>query len=126
MGAFQVLKQLMEAKVQDEKDEMFQNATTDVENAVNQMLLLLENMIRRNMNQIVTTMEQDYTGLIGTAATEADKRDRKILQPVLDEFYKKLVFALNAEAEADFVQDAEVAYYEDEGDGEEHSVYDDE
>ncbi|KAF6840161.1 hypothetical protein CMUS01_04003 [Colletotrichum musicola] len=117
---------LMEARVQDEKDGMFQNATTEVEDAVNRMLLDLETMIRRSMNQIVTTMEQDYTGLIGTAATEADKRDRKILQPVLDEFYKSLVFALNAEAEAEVVQDADMAYNEDEGDGEEHSLYDDE
>ncbi|KAF6817123.1 hypothetical protein CSOJ01_02543 [Colletotrichum sojae] len=125
-GAFQVMRELMEDKVESEKDTMFDDAATDVENAIKQMLRALETMIRKNMNEIVNTMSQDYTGLIGTAATAADKRDRKILKPILNDFYGKIAVALNAEMDAEVDQDADVAYYEDDGDSEGPSVCEDE
>ncbi|WQF75710.1 hypothetical protein CDEST_00724 [Colletotrichum destructivum] len=51
-------------------------------------------------------MQEDYIGLIGEVATEADNRARKTLSPLLREFYKKLDAALTPAPEEDAASQA--------------------
>ncbi|KAK1535551.1 hypothetical protein CPAR01_09093 [Colletotrichum paranaense] len=74
---------------------MFKTAAGDVEKAANTMLSTLEKTIRDDTNGVVNAMQEDYIGLIGEVATTADLRDRKILSPVLRDFYMKLNAALD-------------------------------
>ncbi|KAK1721811.1 hypothetical protein BDP67DRAFT_572915 [Colletotrichum lupini] len=74
---------------------MFKTAAGDVEKAANTMLSTLEKTIRDDTNGVVNAMQEDYIGLIGEVATTADLRARKILSPVLRDFYMKLNAALD-------------------------------
>ncbi|OHE95598.1 hypothetical protein CORC01_09030 [Colletotrichum orchidophilum] len=93
-GSFILMKDRMKTHVESQKDSMFKNAAGDVEKAVNDMLTTLEKTIRDDTKSIVNTMQEDYVGLIGEVASKADNRARKVLSPVLRDFYKNLIVAL--------------------------------
>ncbi|KAK2062657.1 hypothetical protein LY76DRAFT_667868 [Colletotrichum caudatum] len=93
-GCFITMKGIMTAHVEYNKDTMFMNASRDVEKAVICMLRDVERMIRHDTNSVINAMHEDYISLVGEVANEADSRARKILGPVLTEFYKKLNVAL--------------------------------
>ncbi|KAK1981068.1 hypothetical protein LZ30DRAFT_750329 [Colletotrichum cereale] len=93
-GSFIVMKELMTTHVESTKNAMFIDAARDVEKAANLMLRDLDEMIRDDANNVINAMQEDYIGLVGEVATEADNRARKTLGPVLTEFYKKLNVAL--------------------------------
>ncbi|KAK1640177.1 hypothetical protein BDP81DRAFT_403669 [Colletotrichum phormii] len=92
--SFILMKDLMREKVGSQKSIMFKTAAGDVEKAANAMLSALEKAIRDDTNRVVNAMQEDYIGLIGEVATTADNRARKVLSPVLHEFYMKLNDAL--------------------------------
>lgn len=74
---------------------MFYKAASDADSAVHTLLEGLDEMVRRNVTTVINIIEQDYTSLIGTVATEADKRDRKMMAPVMNVFYQELLTALS-------------------------------
>ncbi|KAK1457104.1 hypothetical protein CMEL01_16115 [Colletotrichum melonis] len=94
-GSFLLMKDLMKEHVESQKSTMFKTAAGDVEKAANTMLSTLEKTIRDDTNGVVNAMQEDYIGLIGEVATTADLRARKILSPVLRDFYMKLNAALD-------------------------------
>ncbi|KAK1992109.1 hypothetical protein LX36DRAFT_694424 [Colletotrichum falcatum] len=87
-GSFIVMKGIMTTHVESAKDTMFMDAATEIEKAATRMLGDLEKTIRHDSNSVMSAMQEDYVGLVGEVATEADNRARKILGPVLTEFYK--------------------------------------
>ncbi|KAK2014761.1 hypothetical protein LZ32DRAFT_527996 [Colletotrichum eremochloae] len=93
-GSFIIMKEIMTTHVESTKDTMFMDAARGIEKAVNCMLGDLEKTIRHDTNSIINAMHEDYIGLIGEVSNEADNRARRILDPVLTEFYKKLNVAL--------------------------------
>ncbi|KAI3544138.1 hypothetical protein CABS03_04943 [Colletotrichum abscissum] len=94
-GSFLLMKDLMKEHVESQKSTMFKTAAGDVEKAANTMLSTLEKTIPDDTNGVVNAMQEDYIGLIGEVATTADLRARKILSPVLRDFYMKLNAALD-------------------------------
>ncbi|KAK6210107.1 hypothetical protein QIS74_11691 [Colletotrichum tabaci] len=100
-GSFIVMKDIMSTHVESTKNTMFKAAARDVENAVNNMLRRLESTVKDDTNNVINAMQEDYIGLIGEVATEADNRARKTLSPLLREFYKKLDAALTPAPEED-------------------------
>ncbi|GJC86751.1 nuclear GTPase SLIP-GC [Colletotrichum liriopes] len=102
-GSFIIMKGIMNMHVESIKNSMFRDAARDVEEAIIGMLRSLEMTVRTDANGVINAMQEDYIGLIGEVATEADNRARKALGPVLREFYKKLDVALTpaAKEEAD-------------------------
>ncbi|KAK0380584.1 hypothetical protein CLIM01_02051 [Colletotrichum limetticola] len=94
-GSFLLMKDLMKEHVESQKSTMFKTAAGDVEKAANTMLSTLVKTIRDDTNGVVNAMQEDYIGLIGEVATTADLRARKILSPVLRDFYMKLNAALD-------------------------------
>ncbi|OLN81839.1 Nuclear GTPase SLIP-GC 4 [Colletotrichum chlorophyti] len=106
-GAFVIMKQLMKDHVEHTQNKMFKDAANKVEDAINDMLKTLEKTIQDDMNALVNGIEEDYVGIIGEIATEADNRARKVLGPALHEFYQKLVITLApAEEERELTPDA--------------------
>ncbi|EFQ33347.1 uncharacterized protein GLRG_08491 [Colletotrichum graminicola M1.001] len=93
-GSFIIMKEIMTTHVESTKNTMFTDAAREIEKAVNRMLRDLEKTIRDDTNSVINAMQEDYIGLVGEVATEADNRARKTLGPVLTEFYKKLNVAL--------------------------------
>ncbi|EXF81114.1 hypothetical protein CFIO01_08210 [Colletotrichum fioriniae PJ7] len=104
-GSFILMKDLMKEHVESRKSTMFKTAAGDVEKAANVMLSTLEKTIRDDTNGVVNAMQEDYIGLIGEVATTADNRARKLLSPVLRDFYTKLNTALNPTEEEAVVHD---------------------
>ncbi|GJC95569.1 tat pathway signal sequence [Colletotrichum higginsianum] len=100
-GSFIVMKDIMSTHVESTKNTMFKTAARDVENAVNNMLRSLESTVKDDTNNVINAMQEDYIGLIGEVATEADNRARKTLSPLLREFYNKLDAALTPAPEED-------------------------
>ncbi|KDN64450.1 hypothetical protein CSUB01_00407 [Colletotrichum sublineola] len=94
LGCFTVMKEIMTTYVESTKNTMFADAARDIEKAVNRMLEDLEKMIMYDAASVINAMQEDYIGLIGEVANEADSRTRKTLGPVLKEFYQKLNVAL--------------------------------
>ncbi|TQN71730.1 Nuclear GTPase SLIP-GC [Colletotrichum shisoi] len=101
IGSFIVMKDIMSTHVESTKNTMFKTAARDVENAVNNMLRSLESTVKDDTNNVIIAMQEDYIGLIGEVATEADNRARKTLSPLLREFYKKLDAALTPAPQED-------------------------
>lgn len=85
----------MEKEIEKKRATMFYDAASDADSAVHTLLEGLDEMVRRNVTTVINIIEQDYTSLIGTVATEADKRDRKMLAPVMNVFYQELLVALS-------------------------------
>ncbi|KAF4817083.1 Nuclear GTPase SLIP-GC [Colletotrichum siamense] len=94
-GAFITIRSTMEKEIEKKRATMFYDAASDADSAVHTLLEGLEEMVRRNVTNVINIIEQDYTSLIGTVATEADKRDRKMLAPVMNVFYQELLVALS-------------------------------
>ncbi|CAI0648350.1 unnamed protein product [Colletotrichum noveboracense] len=94
-GAFITIRSTMEKEIEKKRATMFYDATSDADSAVHTLLEGLDEMVRRNVTTVINIIEQDYTSLIGTVATEADTRDRKMLAPVMNVFYQELLVALS-------------------------------
>ncbi|KAF9875594.1 hypothetical protein CkaCkLH20_06975 [Colletotrichum karsti] len=120
-GAFIALRETMETQIEEKRKMVFLDAARDTDEAVHRLLEDLEDMIRQSLKSVISTMEEDYIGLIGKVATEADNRDRKMLKPVVEDFYQKLLVALS-EPEEDHLVD-EVADDREVEDDEEGSLY---
>ncbi|KAK2032877.1 hypothetical protein LX32DRAFT_670910 [Colletotrichum zoysiae] len=99
-GCFITMKRIMATHVEYTKSTMFMDAAREIEKAVICMLRDVEKMIRHDTNSVINAMHEDYIGLVGEVANEADNRARKILGPVVTEFYKKLNVALTPAPEA--------------------------
>ncbi|KAJ0280364.1 hypothetical protein CBS470a_008802 [Colletotrichum nupharicola] len=94
-GAFITIRSTMEKEIEKKRATMFYDAASDADSAVHTLLEGLDEMVRRNVTTVINIIEQDYTSLIGTVATEADTRDRKMLAPVMNVFYQELLVALS-------------------------------
>ncbi|KAL0930832.1 Nuclear GTPase SLIP-GC 4 [Colletotrichum truncatum] len=122
VGALMALKGIMESHVESSQNTMFKNAANKVDNAVNETIKSLDVIILQDLNSIISTMDEDYSGLIGAVVTEADNRARKTLGPVLRSFYQNLLLALTAvEEDEAVIESCEVDYVEqDDGDSSYH------
>lgn len=100
-GSFIVMKDVMSMHVESTRNTMFTTAAGDVGSAVSNMLRSLESKVRGDTNNVISAMQEDYIGLIGEVANEAENRARKTLSPLLREFYKKLDVALTPAPEED-------------------------
>ncbi|KAF0323181.1 tat pathway signal sequence [Colletotrichum asianum] len=94
IGAFNEMKELMEEEVKAQRASVFHDAANEADDAVNNLLSELEVAVRHDLHLNINTMRQDYTGLVGAVATEADNRDRKMLIPIMMGFYQALLMTL--------------------------------
>lgn len=107
-GCFFVIKDYMETHVKTQRATMFKKAADKTSDAAQLIMKRLDTMIRDEAKGLLAIVEQDYTTLIGTVATESDKRVQKMLKPVLTKFYRELIDALTLIEEEIVIPIAEV------------------
>lgn len=107
-GCFFVIKDYMENHIKTQRVTMFKKAADKTSDAAQLIVKRLDTMIRDEAKGLLAIVEQDYTTLIGTVATESDKRVQKMLKPVLNKFYRELIDALTLIEEEIVIPTAEV------------------